>query len=602
LGIGDWGLAKKTDYRLPITDYRLPITDYHYRLPITHYRLPITDYPLPITHYRLPIMIIDARSLPPDENLETHVCIIGAGPAGLTIAREFANQNFQVTLLESGGFEFDPEMQTLSEGTAIGDPYSVISNTRLRQFGGTSHTWEGQSGYKQYGFRCLPLDAIDFEQRDWLPYSGWPFPKSELDPFYERAHQVCQIGSYTYKVEDWEDRRAKQLPFKSDRIGTSMSQYGLRYPFTEEYPQQIQQTPNIKTIIYATVVEIVTDESNQTVTRLRIATKDKQFWLKAKIFILATGGFENARLLLTSNKQQTSGLGNQHDVVGRYFMDRPILSCSLIPYNHKLLEQTALYDIYRTKGVPVMARVRLSEDLMRREHILNNGAQLFPRTQERQRQATLALRSLISGIRDRQSSSDITKNLITALRGTDYLVAAAFWAAIRKIPSFRRGDWSYLPYEKLRFSNFEIFYQIEQAPDPNNRVTLGAERDFLGQHKVEVHWRLNPIDIDNVHRVQEIWAEEFHKAGLGKLEFAHKREDWKFENLAMHHHLGTTRMHNDPKQGVVDANCKVHGLSNLFIAGSSVFPTAGYSNPTLTIIALSLRLADHINNYAKTLI
>lgn len=544
-------------------------------------------------------MIIDARSLPPEESLETHVCIIGAGPAGLTLAREFVNQNFQVTLLESGGFEFDPEIQSLSTGRVIGDPYPELSRTRLRQFGGTSHTWEGQNGYKEYGFRCLPLDEIDFEQRDWLPHSGWPFTRSHLDPFYERAHQVCQIGPYAYKAEDWEDRRAVRLPFKSDRISTSMSQYGLRYPFTEQYPRQIKQTPNITTIIYASVVEIVTDESNQTVTRLRIvSSKDKQFWLTAKIFILATGGLENARLLLASNRQQASGLGNQNDVVGRYFMDRPILSCSLLPYDHQLLEQTALYDIYRTKGTPIMARVHLTEDFMRREHILNNGAQLFPRPQQRQREATLALRALTSAIRDRQSLSDITKNLVTALSGTDYLVAAGFWAAIRKIPSLRRGDWSYLPYEKLRFSQFEIFYQIEQAPDPNNRVNLSSERDFLGQNKVEIHWRLNPIDIQNAIRVQEIWAEEFDKAGLGKLEVADKFEDWKFENRAMHHHMGTTRINNDPKQGVVDPNCKIHGISNLFVAGSSVFPTAGYSNPTLTIIALSLRLADHI----KTLI
>ncbi|NMF60571.1 GMC oxidoreductase [Pseudanabaena yagii] len=544
-------------------------------------------------------MIIDARSLSPEETLETHVCIIGSGPSGLTIAREFANQNFQVAVLESGGFEFDPEIQSLSDGNAVGDAYPVVSSTRLRQFGGTSHTWEGQNGYQEYGFRCLPLDEIDFEQRDWLPYSGWPFTKKHLDPFYERAHQVCQIGPYAYKPEDWEDRRAVRLPFKSDRIGTSMSQYAPRYPFTEEYPRQIRQTDNITTIIYGTVVEIVTDESNQTVTSLRIAaSKDKQFWLKAKIFILATGGLENARLLLASNQQQTLGLGNQNDVVGRYFMDRPILSCSLIPYDHRLLEQTALYDIYRTKGIPVMARVRLSEELMRQEHILNNGAQLFPRPQERQRKATLALRSMILAIRDRKPLQDITKNLSTVLSGSDYILAAGFWAGIRKIPALRRGDWSYLPYEKMRFSQFEIFYQLEQAPDPNNRITLSAEKDFLGQNKVEIQWRLNPIDIQNAIRVQEIWAEEFDKAGLGKLEFANKRENWKFENLAMHHHMGTTRMNNDPKQGVVDANCKVHGVSNLFVAGSSVFPTAGYSNPTLTIIALSLRLADHI----KTLI
>jgi choline dehydrogenase-like flavoprotein len=544
-------------------------------------------------------MIINARSLPPDETIETHICIIGAGPAGITIAREFANQNFQVCLLESGGFEFDPEIQSLSDGTVVGDPYPEVSSTRLRQFGGTSHTWEGQNGYKEYGFRCLPLDEIDFEPREWLPYSGWPFTKAHLDPYYERAHQVCQIGPYAYDTESWQDRRAKPLPFMSDRITTSMSQYAPRYPFTEEYREEIKRSLNITTILYANVIEIVTDETTQTVSGLRIASSlNRQFWLSAKVFILAAGGLENARLLLASDRQQSAGLGNQNDLVGRFFMDRPILSCTLFPYNHRLLDQTALYDIYRTQEVPVMARVHLSEDLMRREHLLNNGAQLFPRPLEHQRDATLALRSLISSIRDRKPYQDWFKYLSVVLRGSDYVIAAGFWAAIRQLPPLRRGTWSYLPAEKQRFSKFEIFYQLEQAPNPNNRVILGAERDGLGQNKVEIHWRLNEIDIQNAIRVQEIWAEEFDKAGLGELQFARKREDWKFEKLAMHHHMGTTRIHDDPKQGVVDANCKVHGISNLFVAGSSVFPTSGYANPTLTIIALSLRLADHI----KTLI
>lgn len=545
-------------------------------------------------------MIIDARSISPEEVIETDVCIVGAGPAGITLAREFSNQNFQVCLLESGGFEFDSDIQSMSGGSAVGDPYPEVSSTRRRQFGGTSHTWEGQNGYKEYGFRCLPLDPIDFEKRDWLPHSGWPFARTHLDPFYERAHEVCQIGAYAYSADAWEDKRAVRLPFKSDRISTSMSQYGGRYPFTEQYPEQIKRTPNITTILYANVIEIETDDTSQTVTRLRIASsQEKQFWLKAKIFILATGALENSRLMLASNRQQTSGLGNQHDVVGRFFMDRPILSCRLIPYNHNLLEKTALYDIYRTKGIPVMARVHLTEDVMRREHILNNGAQLFPRPQERQREATLALRSLLASIRDRKPLQDTLKSINVALRGSDYIVAAGFWAAVRQIPALRRGGWSYLPYEKIRFSEFEVFYQIEQAPDPNNRVMLGSKLDRLGQNQVEIHWRLNPIDIQNAIRVQEIWAEEFDKAGLGELQFASKREDWKFENLAMHHHMGGTRMHNDPHQGVVDANCKVHSLSNLFIASSSVFPTAGYSNPTLTIIALSLRLADHIKTLIK---
>lgn len=543
--------------------------------------------------------MIDARSLTPDDVLETQVCIIGAGPGGITLALEFANQNFQVCLVESGGIECEAETQSLSEGKVIGDPYPDLKAGRRRQFGGTSHCWEAQNGDKEYGWRCLPLDDIDFEQRDWLPYSGWPFTKADLDPFYERAHRVCKLGRYSYKVEDWEDKQAVRLPFKSDRITSTMSQFAPRSPFTHEYRETINQSKNITTLLYANVVEIETDESAQTVTRLRIAClSNKQIWLKAKIVILATGGIENPRLLLASNRQQKSGLGNQNDLVGRFFMERPILSCKLIPFDRKLFDKTALYDIYRVNGTPVMARIHLTEEVLRREHLLNNGTQLFPRPKPHQREATLALRSLLAAIRNRKPSQDWLKHLNVALRGADYIAAAGFWAAVRKLPSLRRGDWSYLPYEKRRFSEFEIFYQMEQAPDPNNRVILSSERDRLGQPKVEVHWRLNPIDIENAIRVQEIWAEEFAKAGFGELQFPRAGEPLKFEKEVMYHHMGTTRMHIDPKQGVVDANCQVHGISNLFIAGSSVFPTAGYANPTLTIIALSIKLADHV----KTLI
>ncbi len=540
-------------------------------------------------------MIIDARSLPADEVLEAQVCIIGAGVAGITIAREFAHQNFQVCLLDSGGFEFDEATQSLADGIVVGDPYPDVKDTRLRQVGGTSHTWEGQTGYRQYGFRCLPLDEIDFEQRDWLPYSGWPFGKETLDPYYERAQSVCQIGPYAYDPEAWQDHNAKPLSFPGDRLTTSMSQYALRDPFTTEYPQEIRQIPNITTLIYANVIEIEASEDLQSVTRLRLAClQGHQFWLQAKIFILATGGMENARLLLVSNRQQPSGLGNQNDVVGRYFMDRPILSTTLIPSDKKIFEQTNLYDIYPTKGVPVMARLMLTEAVMRQEHLFNNGAQLFPRPLSHQREATLALRSILTSFKQGKLAQDFGKQLNVILQGADYVMAAAFWSAIRSLPPLRRGDWSYLPYEKRRFSLIEIFYQMEQAPDPNNRIVLSAERDRLGQPKTEIHWRLNEIDIQNALRIQQIWAEEFANAGIGELKVAKSWSEQAFEKTAMHHHIGATRMHNNPKLGVVDANCKVHGISNLFIAGCSVFPTSGYANPTLTIIALALRLADHV--------
>jgi choline dehydrogenase-like flavoprotein len=538
-------------------------------------------------------MMIDARSLPSEETIEADVCIVGAGPAGITIAREFLNQDVRVCLVESGGLEPDPDTQSLCEGNAIGDPYPDLRAARRRQFGGTAHAWEAPIGYQQWGWRCLPLDEIDFEQRDWLPHSGWPFTRSDLDPFYQQAHRVCQIGPFTYRVEDWEGSAGHPLHFQGDRAITTMSQYASRTPFTHEYREEIGRADNITTLLHATVVDIETDEMARMVTRLRVTClQGKSFWISAKLFILAMGGIENARLLLLSNKRQQAGLGNHHDLVGRFFMDRPIVSCGmLIPNSRQLLDRTGLYDIVTVKGVPVMARVRLTDEVMRREHLLNNGAQLFPRPQPRQKEATKSLRSLLTSMRRAELSKDLIQHLSTIVRGVDYVTAAAFWGAIRRLPGLHRGDWSYLPYEKQRFSMFEVIYQIEQAPDPNNRVVLSAERDLLGLNKIDLHWKLNEIDRRTIQRVKEIWAEEFDKAGLGHL---HLETELKFDKLAMHHHLGTTRMHLDPQQGVVDANCKVHDMTNLFIAGSSIFPTAGYANPTLTIIALALRLANHL--------
>jgi choline dehydrogenase-like flavoprotein len=541
-------------------------------------------------------MIIDTRSLPLDEEIVTQVCIVGAGPAGITLAREFINQKFEVCLLESGGIELEKDIQSLCDGVFVGDFYPDLKHTRRRQFGGTSHCWEGPNRHNESGFRCLPLDPIDFEKRDWIPYSGWPFAKIDLDPFYERAHKVCKLGPYDYKTENWENSRAVRLPFKSDRVTTTMSQYSPKYPFTHEYREEIDRAHNIKILLYANVTEIETDPTTQSVTRLCVSNfKNRKFWVKAKIIVLATGGLENARLLLASKQHNYSGLGNEYDLVGRFFMDRPIVSSTLIPFSPKLFDQTALYDIYLSKNnAPVMARVMLTENTMRQEQLMNNGAQLFPRPLEYQSKATLALRDLFLNSKAKRSFKDISTLLRTAIGGGDYILAAGFWAVIRSLPNLRRGDWSYLPYEKKRFSLFEIFYQLEQAPNPNNRVMLSSERDALGQNKTELHWKLNPIDIDNACHVQEIWAEEFAKANLGELQFAKKGEPLKYENPAMHHHMGTTRMHQDPKQGVVDENCKVHGISNLFIAGSSVFPTSGYANPTLTIIALTIKLADRI--------
>lgn len=547
-------------------------------------------------------MQIDTRTIPAEETLTTDVCIVGAGPAGITLALELANENFRVCLVESGGLETDSQTQSLARGEVKGDPYPNLEETRQRQFGGTSHLWEAQTDYQTPGWRCLPLDPIDFEQRDWVPYSGWCFDRQHLDPFYARAHKLCQIGPYSYEVENWETEKAQQLPLPANRLVTRMSQYGSRAPFTHQYQQDIQNASNITTLLYANVTNLETDDAGRTVTRLRITRLDGTgIWLQAKHIILATGGIENARLLLMSNQQQTNGLGNQHDLVGRFFMERPIVTCGMLtPYRRQLFDQTSLYDVREFQGIPVMAWIKLTDALIYQEKLLNNGIQLFPRPLTYQMMATRSLRQLISSLQHRKVPSKLGQHLLAALKGTAYIADAGLWAAVRQLPGLKRGDWSFLPLEKRRFSQFEVIYQIEQTPNPNNRVTLSSSRDLLGLPKAHLYWQLHDIDIRTVKRVQEILKAEFADAGIGELDIARDGDKLKFHKLTIHHHMGTTRMHENPKYGVVDANSRVHGMTNLFVTGSSVFPTAGYANPTLTIIALAIRLADQVKHLYHT--
>ena len=567
-------------------------------------------------------MIIGYRNLQIDQ-IETDICVVGAGPAGITLAREFIEQNIKVVLLESGGLEFDDQTQALAGGDTFGD--SVIPPIEVchRQFGGNSNVWNMKIREGKFGVRYAPFDEIDFEKRDWIPYSGWPFNRAHLEPYYERAQIVCQAGPFDYEADYWEDNQRQRLPLDNNVLETGMFQFGPADVFHTKYRQQLHTSPNIKIFSHANAVEITTNDSGKVANKIKVVCLNgKRFWISARFFILACGAFENARLLLMSNQQQSAGIGNQHDVVGRYYHDHPqIIGGQFFPTNPNLFNKTALYDLLDVKGTSVQGFLRLSRKTLEEKQLLNSNTILLPRPNRQQTEAINSFRylseCLISNMYDlsgREKDKSLLRkklnlfdnlpgNLLNMTMGLDYVAKAVYLKKMQNqslLYTVGSGGWSELADNTGRFESFETFHLIEQSPDPENRVKLSPKLDALGCQMLELHWRWQRDDAENFARSLDVISQELLKAGLGKFHLELDRQQLPkiICPAGSHHLMGTTRMHNNPKQGVVDSDCRVHGVSNLFVAGSSTFPTGGHANPTLTIVAMSLRLADLI----KTLI
>jgi choline dehydrogenase-like flavoprotein len=533
-------------------------------------------------------MEIDGRGVRDDSKLEADLCIVGAGPAGLTIARALVGRSIRIVLLESGGRRPDPTVQDLCAGTTSDPTYVDPALTRRRQAGGTAQDWDTAVG-GEIGARYLPLDAIDFESRAWVPGSGWPFDRAELDPYYDRAHEVCDLGPISYCPKDWADPECPLLSLDAGRIVNAIYRYGLARTFTDVHLNALCRAENIVVCLYGTVVELVTGPDTSTVTHVRVkCLGGTEFRVSARLFVLAAGGIENARVLLTSTGVCSRGLGNEYDLVGRYFMDHPRdRSCALVPTDRALFDRAGFYDLHTTSGGFVMGRLALSAECLRQEQLLNVSATLRPRPPGHRSAGMRALRILRSTSLRRpfqalRRAGPLTIGLGDVV-GYGYRRYLLGYEAVDV-------DWSGLPDKPRRFETFELLLNLEQAPDPDNRVTLGAGRDALGQPRPHVVWRWRERDQRSLDQVRRILARDLERAGIGRI----VPIPGATLDPNAHHHLGTTRMHRDAHQGVVDENCRVHATSNVFVAGSSVFPTGGCANPTLTIVALALRLADHL--------
>jgi choline dehydrogenase-like flavoprotein len=520
-------------------------------------------------------MIVDARSLPAGQELSTEICIIGAGPAGITLAREFAGGPMPVCLLESGGFEPDAETQDLYAGEVTGHHYQTLDTTRLRFFGGTSNHWAGY---------CRPMDDIDFATRPWLPDTGWPLDRAALNPYYRRAQPICELGRYDYEPENWRDGAYGPFAFDAKRLISGVIQVGPPTRFGEVYREAIHQAKNITAYLNANVTDIrLTDER---ATEVRVSCLDgKSFTVKAAIFILATGSIENARILLYSNSQRPAGIGNTHDVVGRYFSDHFVVWESGQLVTDRRYKETMLYGSeQRIDDAKIIGFVAPSDDFQREQQIPNCAMCLDPVNLSVRSSSIASVKHVLRAVEKGQIPDQLATHIGRMISNFDDLVDAAYRKAMKPPPKL-----------------FTTRFWTECPPDPASRVMLADEKDALGLPRVKLDLRL-PADLPRTFNIMhELFATEIGRLGIGRTQIGLKGSvEAALEDMeGSFHQMGTTRMHPDPRKGVVDINCRVHDVHNLFIAGSSVFPAYGHINPTLTIVALATRLADHVKQLVR---
>ena len=521
-------------------------------------------------------MIIDFRSLENHSVIEADLCIIGAGAAGITVAREFLSSKLRVVVIESGGFELDLGTQSLYRGENVGLDYFPLEAARLRFFGGTTGHWNGQ---------CSPLNEMDFQERPWVPYSGWPIKKAELDPFYQRAHVITGLGSYVYNDDVWRMLKVDAPHLDPAKLQVRFWQFSRRLRFGQVYRQDMQNAQDIHVYLHANLLNIQTNRDGSVVDNIEIRSLDgKSGKVKAKAFVLATGGIENARLLLLSNRIEPMGIGNRFGFVGRFFMEHPEIDCGIVlPINPvKFLEtyrRQWLEDLIYWPGL------RISPERQKEEQTLNCGAMIMY-----DMDPDSGIKAMIDVARSMKETGKLPDQLWRKL-----------WSILTDLDDVAAGAYSYFVDKKEPLGKPKLVRIVgitEQAPNPQSRVSLSDEKDRFGLNRPRLDWRLTELDKRGLSLLPKLLGTELGRLNLGRVRLADWLQSNGFEAAkglqGGYHHMGTTRMSDDPKKGVVDRNCRIHGNANLYIAGSSVFPTSGYTMPTLTIVALALRLADHL--------
>jgi choline dehydrogenase-like flavoprotein len=428
------------------------------------------------------------------------------------------------------------------------------------------------------------LDAIDFEARPWVRYSGWPISAPALEEWYRKAETLFSIDGQSYDEQIYAKLGMRAPAWNRDSVRTHFTIYSPKIDFGNLYGRELAKCARVRVLLHANATEIETDEYCRETRAVHVrAIAGKQARVRAKTVVLCAGGIENARLLLLSNRINPRGLGNDRDLVGRFLQDHPNgFTATLKTCDPRALSE--LFALQYESPLRYFPKFPLGLAAQRNEQALNCTSHLFFEYPEGS--GIASLREIVRALRRHR----LPPNCAMHLRRVATCLPEVARSGARK---YFLGKSPLSTPRRIRLQ-----CQTEQEPDPASRVTLSTSRDALGLLQAQVDWRLNHSERHTMQVMTNVMGAELKRLGLAELEpeswLTEPGNEWKSKLTDCFHHIGTTRMSDSPRTGVVDGNCEVFGVKGLYIGGSSTFPTSGYANPTLTIVAMSMRLASHL--------
>jgi choline dehydrogenase-like flavoprotein len=510
------------------------------------------------------------------------ICVVGAGIAGLTLVSALRQRGLKVLVLEGGGLMHEPRGQSLFETEMdFTGPVNVgVANGRFRVFGGTGTRWSGH---------LIPLAPQELSTRPTTDRVAWPIDYAKLAPYFSRLDTMLGLNGSPFDATCYQFA-GRTTPALASDYDTLSVRFSKTLPWRKRdigrfLGPSLKKDPDVVVFYHANAVELVCGERRDVVTGVRVRSyTGREQIFAARQFIIAAGAIESVRLLLVSHSLHPDGMGDRWKLLGCGFNDHLVLRAGVVTADapSRLRRVARAFYIGNVLHTP---RFELSQHTQAEEECLSGYANIF--FEASPESAFVKLRTVLSDYQE---------------RGVRALSRSPYWTLLCATPDLVGGflAWSVLGLKPISGRSTPTVYLVAEQPSRRDaRIRMAEDHDAVGMPRLALEWQIGDAEQRTLTVVGRRLEALLRRNQIGAViwfdEAFDPREGARLDRVVdQYHHAGGARMSALARDGVVDADCRVHDMQNLYLASAAVFPSSGCSNPTFTIMALALRLAEYL--------